>query len=201
MYLRVTADLSSLEETEQDPESDDDGLEDEEVKEERPPPPPPVRTRGRHRGGAGAGAGGPDEAAGGGGFNSAAAAARAAADSRGRRRRRRGGVTRSYPLKEVESVDSVTEKSGWGGGDGVSALLIIRLKGDEQVRAGRDLAKRRRPLLFSTGVCTGGRVSPSFCSPCVCCTGSGRGLTRARMLCSTVLERYLSKDRDTMSWR
>ncbi len=172
VYLRVTADLSSLEETEQDPESDEEDLEDEEVKEERllPPsrPPPAFRAQGRYRGGAGAG--GPDEAAGGGGFNSAAAAARAAANSRGRRKRRRGGVTRSYPLKEVESVDSVTEKSGWGGGDGLSAVLIIRLKGDEQVRAGRDLAERRRPLPLFHGV----GQPPYCCSPCVCCTRSGQ---------------------------
>lgn len=135
MFLSVTADLSFLEETEELGGQ-------EETKEE-----PPLS---RNLSFAGAG-GGPDEA---GGHFAATATAAAMPTGAGAGRaagggaRRgmsggRGGVTRSYPMKDVESVEPVIETSGWGlGGDdgGVSALLVIRLRGKEEVSGARVLS-------------------------------------------------------------
>lgn len=150
MFLSVTADLAFLEETEE-PEGPEE-------EEERPPP------AFRSGGYAGVG-GGPDEA--GGRFAAAAAVGGGAATAAGSAARRgmsrgRGGVTRSYPLRDVESVETAIETSGWGrGGDdsGVSALLVIQLRGKEEVSRGRETSG----LSCERGICLFLPVSPSLC--------------------------------------
>ena len=149
VFLSVTPDLSFLEETEEL-----ESQQKEEYKEE-----PSAHARSGGYAGA-AGGGGADVAGGHFAGGTAGGAGVGAAVGSGARRglsRGRGGVTRSYPMKDVESVEPVIETSGWGlGGDdgGVSALLVIRLRGKEEVsgaeRGGNEQAERKyeRPRLW-----------------------------------------------------